>query len=101
MENEKKTEPTKIQNQMTAIVVKTLTRNATDSSKDFLEKLGSKADLKENNVVMSMAFNALVEITKQLIEIEGTLNQATGIMRVLLTEEELIELDEKIKETED
>lgn len=97
---EKKNQPTNAQNELTAIVVKTITRNAKDSEQEFLAKLGASEGLKEKNVVNSMIFNALTEITKQLLSIETTINQTTGFFTLMLKEDELLQLKENTKKGE-
>lgn len=100
---EQKTKPSKLQNQLTAIVLKTITRNTNDSESDFLKKLGMKEDveLQEEKVVASMMINALVEITKQLLEIENSLISSTEVIKLLLNEEQQQELKNKLKESEE
>lgn len=95
MEEKKKNAPSNVQNLMTGIVTKTILRNTNDSKEEFLSKLGASVDLDEDKVIRGMIFNALTEITKQLLSIEIAVNQSTGIMTLLLTEDEKEKLETK------
>ena len=102
MEEKQKNEPSKLQNQLTAIIVRTITRNANDTSKEFLEKISNGSvdieKLEEDKVLSKMIVNALIEITRMLLDIEGVLNQSTSLFKLILDEQQLKELEEKTEQ---
>lgn len=79
---------------MNTIITQTFARHAGLSEKEYLKRLGiENSEIGEDRAVRIAKFNAILELTKVLLECVGKANLITNFYRVYLQENNLVKKD--------
>lgn len=77
-----------------SIITQTFARHAGLSEKEYLKRLGIKnSKIGEARAVRVAKYNAILELTKVLLECVGKANMITNFYRVYLQENNIVERD--------
>lgn len=86
-------------NLMNCIIAKTFSRHALMTEEEFLKDIGFEGSGKtEDEAVRIATFNVITETMNQLLRAKQSLKMATGLIKLYLQGESIVENEEKVEE---